>query len=114
VHVAGSDEGLVFAWGPQYRPQWDAAPERYVEQGMVAWGRSRRLARAADPMRAFKAYLGVQHYDPARWGVAGEARTKFFLSLFVGGRTVTLRTYPTMGEALAELRRFHGQLPRVD
>jgi hypothetical protein len=81
-----------------------------VEQGVVAWGRSRRLARAADARVAFKAYLGVQHDDPARWGRDGEARAVFFLSLFVAGRTVALHTYPTLPAARAALAAFHARL----
>ena len=104
-----SDGGgsLSIVWSPIYRPEWDDAPREYVAHGVVGWGRSRRLARAADPARIFKAYLGVQHFDPARYGLAGEARAKFFVSLFVGGRTVTLRTYPTLREAHDALERFH-------
>lgn len=78
--------------------------------GLVGWGRSRRLARAEDRAVAFKAYLGVQHDDPARWHGSGPARSVFFLSLFLANRTVTLRTYPTLGAALVELRRFHAAL----
>lgn len=101
---------LIIAWSSAYHPAWDNAPSAYVEHGIVAWGRSRRLARAADPAVAFKAYLGVQHDDPARWHGAGEPRAVFFLSLFRAGQTVSLRTYPTVPLALAELRAFHARL----
>lgn len=101
---------LQIAWSGAYHAEWDDTPAAYVEQDVVGWGRSRRLARASDPAVAFKAYLGVQHDDPARWHVAGEPRAVFFLSLFVAGRTVSLRTFPTMGAALTELRAFHARL----
>jgi hypothetical protein len=108
--VHETDDGLSFAWSPVYRPEWDDVPDRYVEHDVVAWGRSRRLARIEDPSLRLKAYLGVQHFDPARWNLPGEARTVFFLSLFVGGRTVTLRTYPSFAAVLAALRAFHAEL----
>ena len=101
---------LAIVWSAIYRAEWDSTPEAYVENGVVRWGRSRRLGRAEDAARRFKAYLGVQHDDPARWRLAGEPRARFFVSLFVGQRTVALRTYPTMGEALAMLERFHAAL----
>jgi hypothetical protein len=107
---AAAPQGLTLRWSEIYRPAWDGTPAAYVEHGIVGWGRSRRLARAQDPARAFKAYLGVQHYDPARWHVAGAPRATFFLSLFLAGRTIALRTFPTLGDALAELRAFHGRL----
>lgn len=103
-------ESLTIKWSPIYRPEWDDTPEEYVVQGVVAWGRSRRLARAVDTARRFKAYLGVQHFDPARYGLAGEAQAKFFVSLFVGGRTVALHTYPTLRQARDALERFHATL----
>ncbi len=102
--------GLRIAWSPTYHPAWDDTPEAYLAHGVVAWGRSRRLARLEDARRAFKGYLGVQHADPARWHAAGEPCTVFFVSLFVLGRTVALRTYPTLGAALAEARRVHAAL----
>jgi len=98
---------LEIVWSPVYQPQWDAQPEAYVEHGVVGWGRSRRLARASDASVAFKAYIGAQSYDPGRWHMAGEPRTRFFLSLFVSGRTVSLHTYPTCQEALSALYAFH-------
>lgn len=103
--------GLSMSWSSAYHPEWDATPQAYVAHGVAGWGRSRRLARAEDPARGFKAYLGVQHYDPARWHVVGEPRAVFFLSLFYHGRTVALRTFPTLPAALAELRGFHARLP---
>jgi hypothetical protein len=107
-HAHPSD--LILTWSPAYHPEWDDDPGQYVEHGIVAWGRSRRLARAANPTRAFKAYLGVQHYDPDRWHVPGPARSVYFLSLFVAGRTITLRTFPTLPDALTALRDFHARL----
>jgi hypothetical protein len=104
---------LAISWSRDYHFEWDNFPEEYVAHGLVGWGRSRRLARAEDAGVAFKAYLGVQHDDPARWQIAGDARSIFFLSLFIANRTVTLRTYSTMGAALAELRRFHAALHPV-
>ena len=97
-------------WSAAYHPAWDAQPQAYVTAAIVAWGRSRRLGRAADPQRAFKAYLGVQHSDPARWGLAGLAQARFFVSLFVAGRTVALHTHPTMTAALGELADFYARL----
>ena len=63
---------LTIVWSAAYRAAWDATPEAYVEAGVVGWSRSRRLARAEDASAGFKAYVGVQHYDPSRWHVAGE------------------------------------------
>lgn len=103
-------QGLTLRWSKDYQPAWDGTPASYVEHDIVGWGRSRRLARAQDPARAFHAYLGVQHYDPGRWHVVGEPRAVYFLSLFLAGRTIALRTFPTLGEALAELRAFHERL----
>ena len=102
---------LMVSWSRAYRPGWDTSPGEYVAHEVVGWGRSRRLARVEDVSRAFKAYVGVQHFDPGRWNVAGEPRSTFFVSLFVANRTVALRTFSTMPEALAELARFHAVLP---
>lgn len=99
-----------FTWSPIYHPAWDATPHEYVEAGLVGWSRSRRLARVADPAVAFKAYLGVQHFDPARWMLPGEPTAKYFLSLFVAGRTIAMRTFPTLREALAALDTFYAAL----
>lgn len=93
-------------WAPIYQPAWNDTPEAYVEAEALTWGRSRRLGKYVDAELGLKAYLGVQHYDPARWGVSGAPQAKFFLSLFLDGRTVTLRTFPTMGAALAALGAF--------
>ena len=94
---------LTIRWSPVYQPQWDETPQAYVDAGVVGAGRSRRLAKAEDTSRAFTAYLGVQHWDPARWNAPGEARAVFFLSTFLHHRTLALRTYPTLPAALAAL-----------
>jgi hypothetical protein len=104
------EHALTLVWSTAYRPAWDATPEAYIEGGVVGWSRSRRLARAEDASASFKAYVGVQHYDPSRWHVAGAPRAVFFVSFFQGGRTLALRTFPTMDVALAELRRVHAAL----
>jgi hypothetical protein len=106
--------GLEIIWSPHYHPQWDDKPEEYVRQGIVAWGRSRRLARVTDTQRGFKGYLGVQHNDPSRWHIEGVPTTRFFLSLFLHGRTVTLRTYATCQEEVAALHVFHASLVAQD
>jgi hypothetical protein len=100
---------LSVAWSPAYQPEWDEAPQSYVDEGVVGWGRSRRLGMYVEEELALKAYVGVQHYDPARWGVAGEARARFFVSLFVSGRTIALHTYATMDEALGALDAFRAR-----
>jgi hypothetical protein len=104
------EHALTIVWSSAYRPAWDATPEAYVESGVVGWSRSRRLARAEGASIGFKAYVGVQHYDPSRWHFAGAPRAVFFVSFFQDGRTLALRTFPTMDDALAELRRVHAGL----
>ena len=104
------EHALTVVWSAAYRPAWDSMPEAYVEGGVVGWSRSRRLARAEDASIGFKAYVGVQHYDPSRWHVAGAPRAVFFVSFFQGSHTLALRTFPTMDVALAELRRVHAGL----
>ena len=104
------DKGLHIFWSPVYRAEWDDMPEQYVIHGVVAWGRSRRLARCSDPALRFKAYLGVQHYDPRRWYGSGEAVAKFFLSMFFESRTLALQTFPTMSPALELLHEYHQKL----
>ena len=95
--------GLTIRWSPIYQPQWDETPQAYVDAGVVGVGRSRRLAKAEDASRGFTAYLGVQHWDPARWNLPGEARAVFFLSTFRNHRTLALHTYPTIPAALSAL-----------
>ncbi len=101
---------LRISWSAIYCPGWDARPEEYVTSGLVGWGRSRRLARIHDATSAFTAYLGIQHFDPARWNLPGAPVAKYFASLLVRGRTVDLHTYPTMNDALAAVRTFHERL----
>lgn len=111
--VGETEGGLRYVWSSIYRAEWDASPGRYVDEGMVAWDRSRRLVRVEDVSRGFKAYLGVQHFDPARWHTEGEPRATFFLSLFLRGRTVTLRTYRSIPDALQALHAFHAGLSEL-
>lgn len=93
-------------WHTEYRPEWDGSPDEYVERGVVARGKTRRLGMYRHG--AVKAYLGVQHVDPGRvgWAIMEEAQARFFVSLFAHGRVVTLRTFATMGETLESLRQF--------
>jgi len=90
-------------WHAEYRQEWDDDPNEYAEQGVVQWGKSRRLGILS--LGRVKAYLGVQHVDPSRpgWAIVDEPQARFFLSLIVSGRTVTLRTFPTMWGALQTL-----------
>ena len=90
-------------WHREYRPEWDLTPDEYAEQGIVQWGKSRRLGLFRQG--PIKAYLGVQHVDPTRpgWAILDAPSARFFISLFVSGRVVTLRTFPTMPEALTFL-----------
>jgi hypothetical protein len=101
---------LDITWSATYRPAWDSTPQAYVEAGFVSWGRSRRLAKAHDPRVDFTSYLGLQHFDPARWHLPGLPTAKFFASFLIRGRTVGLHTYPTMNEALAAVQTFHARL----
>lgn len=110
MHNEATPGNLRITWSPIYNPAWDDTPESYTAHNLVAWGRSRRLARCEDPRVHFKAYIGIQHHDPARWHVAGEPRTRYFLSLFLAGRTHSLRTYSTLAEAVAALHAFHASL----
>jgi hypothetical protein len=97
-------------WASWYHPDWDGQPERYIEEGVVGRGYSRRLAKARVDRLGLKAYIGVQHYDPSRWNLPGEPSARYFLSLFVHGRTVSLRTYPTIEAALSALACFQKAL----
>jgi hypothetical protein len=101
---------MEIEWTAWRRPEWDGRPERYVEDGVVRWGYSRRLAKARDDRLGLKAYIGIQHYDPSRWNLPGEPTTRFFLSLFFHRQTVSLHTYPTMEAALSALGSFHKAL----
>lgn len=110
VLIAGAHVPVSIAWSPVYEPDWNEAPERYLEAGEVRWGRSRRLARIVAPKCAFKSYFGVQAWEPARWNLPGDPEVKYFLSLFSSGRTLALRTYPTGQDALAALATALAQL----
>jgi hypothetical protein len=101
-------------WHHLYCPDWDDAPEQYVASGVVAWGRSKRLGFFQDG--PVKAYIGVQHVDPARggWNVFDNPTARFFASLFVGGRVITLRTFATLGESLLWLAANAGPLVAGD
>lgn len=103
-------DDLTLRWSREYQPIWDAAPMAYVEAGVVAWGRSRRLLRADATRLGMKAYLGVQHSDPSRWGLPGEPRAIFFLSVLLGKRTLFLHTYPTVPSALTALHEAYDWL----
>jgi hypothetical protein len=105
-----SDSSVRFCWSPYYRPEFDSQPDGYLACGLVGWSRSRRLVKVEDPNRAFKAYLGVHHTDPARWQLAGEPEARFFVSLFVEGRTVALSTFDNMSAALSAVCAFHASL----
>jgi len=108
VEVELSEEQLRAAtrWSERYRSEWDSTPDKYADEGVVAWGRSRRLGLFE--VGKYKAYIGVQHIDPTRpgWGIVDEPLARFFVSMFVGRRCVALRTFPTMGETLDALRGF--------
>ena len=96
----------VVLWSMDYAPEWDQAPDTYRENEKVGWGRSRRLGLYK--AGRVKAYIGVQHIDPDKpgWGFVASPECRFFLSLFVGRECVTLRTFPTVDEALDQLSRF--------
>ena len=98
-------------WHKEYRAEWDGNPEMYASAGVVQWGRSRRLGlfRSED----VKAYIGVQHIDPEQpgWGFVDAPEARFFLSLFVRGRVVILRTFPTMEKVLRMLGEFVSTAP---
>ncbi|HEX2350564.1 MAG TPA: hypothetical protein VHI51_19165 [Ktedonobacterales bacterium] len=102
--------GLILRWSPSYQPAWDATPDAYVAAGVVAPERTRRLLRADDARLEMKAYIGVRHSDPSRYGLPGEPRASFFLSVLLGKRTLFLHTHPTILAALDELRHTHAAL----
>jgi hypothetical protein len=93
-------------WHREYRPEWDAAPGEYVEHGVVRWGKSRRLGLLRQGR--VKVYLGVQHVDPGKpgWAIVDAPTARFFVSVFLSGRVLTLRTYPDMHEALDLVASF--------
>lgn len=108
--ASGDAPGLTMRWSPHYQPAWDVAPDAYVEAGVVAPERTRRLLRADDPSLGMRAYIGVRHSDPTRYGLPGEPRASFFLSVLLGKRTLFLRMHSTIPAALDELRHTHEQL----
>jgi hypothetical protein len=101
---------MEIEWATWRHPEWDGRPERYIEEGVVKWGYSRRLAKAREDRLGLKAYIGVQHDVPSRWNLPGEPSARFFLSLFIHGRTVSLRMYPTIEARLSALASFHKAL----
>ena len=95
-------------WGAAYRPVWDREPEAYLNGGLVAPGKSRRLGKLTEPGRAFTAYLGVQDWP----GQDGDvAYTRFFASLWRGRRVLLLQTHPTLHGALAQVWEVYLRLP---
>jgi hypothetical protein len=107
------DPTSCIAWAAHYQPEWDADPEAYVDAGLVAWGKTRRLGKLdlpGHPGAGFKAYIGVQHVDPGLGGWQLDApEARFFISWFVGGRCLGLRVAPTMPQALALLCAAYAQ-----
>jgi|GEM_PF-6500599 len=95
---------IPLEWSSHYRPEWDNFPYAYVEHEVVRSGRSRRLAKYRDRTHAFTAYIGVYH--SASLGGDEAAGAKFFLSLILGGRTLSLHTYPTMIQVHEALQQF--------
>ena len=63
----------IIRWNACYRAEWDATPNRYADDGVVEWGRSRRLGMLE--FGRYKAYVGVQHIDPTKpgWGIVDVA-----------------------------------------
>ena len=109
------DPTAAITWAREYRPAWDTDPEAYVDAGVVAWGKTRRLGKLELPASpggaAFKAYIGVQHVDPRLGGWRLDApEARFFVSWFVGRRSVGLRVAPTIPAALAILRDAYDQV----
>ena len=93
-------------WSTAYNPEWDSSPDMYVDAGTVSWGKSRRLGMFHSGV--VKAYLGVQHIDPSipGWSFVEQPEARFFLSLFISGQVVTLRTFPTVDTALGFLADY--------
>jgi hypothetical protein len=101
-------------WSGAYRPDWDGAPGNYVEEGFVNWAKSRRLGLLQ--FDAIKAYVGVQHIDPVRpgWNIVDRPEARFFVSFFVAGQCIALRTAATLDAALdllLEMLRSSGVSP---
>ncbi len=102
-----TDEELrgLITWHIRYERSYDEDPWAYQRNGMLPAGRSRRLGVLVPKGTRLRAYLGIQHFDPALWDHRGQAYCKFFLSLRAPGRGVSLRTHGTMDEALSVLRQ---------
>lgn len=94
---------LQIRWSMWYEPAWNAAPERYMAADIVAWGRSRRLARFEVPAYGFKSYLGVQAWDPGQRNLPGVPEVRVFLSTFAHKRTLAMRTVADVDLALDAL-----------
>ena|ERR1041385_1779880 len=96
-------------WHYEYRSEWDDDPDRYADSGVVQWGRSRRLGKLQ--LGNVKAYLGVQHVDPSLpgWAVVDQPQARFFVSVFVSGQCIALRTFPSMNAALDMLLSVLGE-----
>ncbi len=101
--------GLV-VWHSRYERSYDEDPWASQRTGLLPAGRSRRLGVLVERRTGIRAYLGVQHFDPALWGRGGQAYCKFFLSLRAPGRGVSLRTYGAMNEALSVLDQVYDVL----
>jgi hypothetical protein len=97
------DEGSVryqVTWNASYNRDWDDLPERYLEHGIVAWGKSRRLGHLE--IGRYKAYIGIQHVDPGNsgWEMVESPSARFFGSLFIDGKVVSLRTFSRISEVI--------------
>jgi len=95
-----SDLRAAITWNQAYRPEWDTTPDLYAEHGLVPWGKSKRLGLLR--VGKLKAYVGVQHIDPSLpgWAIVEAPETRFFVTLLASNRTVGLRTFYSMRDAL--------------
>jgi hypothetical protein len=93
-------------WHQEYRREWDSDPDAYIRAGLLAFGKTRRLCVVE--LGQIKAYVGVQHVDTAdrSWGIEGDPFARFFASMFVDGKCVALRTFPTVDDALTAIATF--------
>lgn len=95
---------LPITWSAWHHPEWDRAPEAYLEAQILKPTRSRRLGRYSDPLRERKGYIGVYHQA----GQPGtEGKTRFFLSLFAHGHTLGLKSFVTIDDLIEALAAFH-------
>lgn len=99
-------------WSPKYNPDWDNEPEAYMRSGILSEGRSLRLGKLSYTSLRFRAYLGVQHYDPLDWAQQGEAYTCFWISFLIGKQTIMLQTFQTMRDCRIALQQFYSGLIR--